>query len=336
MCPPGRDIPHSHPCRANSHHLKTHSPFTHVEQIQTAHHGRTHRSAPTAFGEMVRKREIFGNPVAFRAERSKSSRYSPLRSPAKPIYPFATPRFIRTTEPPPVGADPCVRPAGTTSVLIPLRRIRVTSKRVPLLPTHSKFELPTTGGHIGPPLRPSRKCCGNGGLLVNRVPARRNGQGRSLHILLRSLIKSHRNISRQICSKFTVGFLYPNHAETHLLKILGNSSKYRAEKGRKQTYNRLHLQVRSRKAAMSRDVEFCHRDRLIELGLTIAALRKMQGMSQETLAEKARISRSHLSSIEAPNIIQSFSVEILFNIADALHIRAGDLLNASFATQNTV
>ena len=69
---------------------------------------------------------------------------------------------------------------------------------------------------------------------------------------------------------------------------------------------------------MSRDVEFCHRDRLIELGLTIAAL------------------RTHLSSIEAPNIIRSFSVEILFNIADALNIRAGDLLNASFATQNTV
>ena len=87
---------------------------------------------------------------------------------------------------------------------------------------------------------------------------------------------------------------------------------------------------------MSRDVEFCHRDRLIELGLTIAALRKMQGMSQEKLAEKAKISRSHLSSIEAPNIIRSFSVEILFNIADALNIRAGDLLNASFATQNTV
>lgn len=62
---------------------------------------------------------------------------------------------------------------------------------------------------------------------------------------------------------------------------------------------------------MSKEIEFKNRDRFIELGLTIAALRKMQGMSQEELAEKANISRSHLSSIEAPNIIRSFSLEVL-------------------------
>ena len=60
-----------------------------------------------------------------------------------------------------------------------------------------------------------------------------------------------------------------------------------------------------------KEVEFKNRDRFIELGLTIAALRKMQGMSQEKLAEKAHMSRSHLSSIEAPNIIRPFSLEIL-------------------------
>ena len=81
---------------------------------------------------------------------------------------------------------------------------------------------------------------------------------------------------------------------------------------------------------MSKEVGFQNRDRFIELGLTIAALRKMRGMSQEQLAEKAKISRSHLSSIEAPNIVRPFSVEGLYNIADALDIRAGDLLNTSF------
>ena len=81
---------------------------------------------------------------------------------------------------------------------------------------------------------------------------------------------------------------------------------------------------------MSKDVVFRNRDRFIELGLTIAALRKMRGMSQEQLAEKAGMSRSHLSSIEAPNIVRPFSLEILYNIADALHVRAGDLLNATF------
>ena len=70
---------------------------------------------------------------------------------------------------------------------------------------------------------------------------------------------------------------------------------------------------------MSKEVEFKNRDRFIQLGLTIAALRKMQGMSQEQLAEKANISRSHLSSIEAPNIIRPFSLEVLYNIADALN-----------------
>lgn len=80
---------------------------------------------------------------------------------------------------------------------------------------------------------------------------------------------------------------------------------------------------------MSKEIEFKNRDRFIELGLTIAALRKMHGMSQEQLAEKAKISRSHLSSIEAPNIVRPFSLEVLYNIADALKIKPADLLNAT-------
>lgn len=86
---------------------------------------------------------------------------------------------------------------------------------------------------------------------------------------------------------------------------------------------------------MSKDIEFKNRDRLIELGLTISAIRKMRGLSQEELAEKAHISRSHLSSIEAPNIVRAFSVEVLYNIADALGINAGDLLNTKFPYSNT-
>ena len=80
---------------------------------------------------------------------------------------------------------------------------------------------------------------------------------------------------------------------------------------------------------MSKGVEFKNRDRFIQLGITIAALRKMRGMSQEKLAEKAEVSRSHISSIEAPNIIRPFSLEVFFNIADALGVDPGDLINAS-------
>lgn len=80
---------------------------------------------------------------------------------------------------------------------------------------------------------------------------------------------------------------------------------------------------------MGREVEFKNRDRYVQLGIAIAALRKMRGLSQEQLAERANISRSHLSSIEAPGIARPFSLEIFFNIADALEIDPADLINAS-------
>ncbi len=80
---------------------------------------------------------------------------------------------------------------------------------------------------------------------------------------------------------------------------------------------------------MSKDIEFKNRDRFIQLGIAIAALRKMRGMSQEKLAEKANVSRSHISSIEAPGIVRSFSLDVFFNIADALEIAPEDLIKAS-------
>ncbi len=87
---------------------------------------------------------------------------------------------------------------------------------------------------------------------------------------------------------------------------------------------------------MSKEMGFENRDRLVELGLVIASLRKMKGLSQEQLAEKANISRSHLSAIEAPNIVRAFSVEVLYNIADALDINAGDLINIKFYYRDAV
>lgn len=81
---------------------------------------------------------------------------------------------------------------------------------------------------------------------------------------------------------------------------------------------------------MRSKVSYKNRDRFLELGLTIGVLRKMKGMTQEALAEKAGISRAFLSAIEAPNMETAFSLEVLFNIADALDMRPGDLLNAPF------
>lgn len=80
---------------------------------------------------------------------------------------------------------------------------------------------------------------------------------------------------------------------------------------------------------MSKEITFKNRDRFIQLGIAIAALRKIRGMSQEQLADKANVSRSHISSIEAPGIVRPFSLEVFFNIADALQISPEDLIRAS-------
>ena len=73
-------------------------------------------------------------------------------------------------------------------------------------------------------------------------------------------------------------------------------------------------------------ISFENKDYYIELGLNLAFYRKRAGMTQDMLAEKANLSRSHLSAIEAPNLIRPFSLEILFNIARALGVEPYRLL----------
>lgn len=58
---------------------------------------------------------------------------------------------------------------------------------------------------------------------------------------------------------------------------------------------------------MSKEVSFKNHDRFIQLGIAISTLRRMRGLSQDKLAEKAGISRSLLSVIEAPGIAKSLS-----------------------------
>ena len=77
------------------------------------------------------------------------------------------------------------------------------------------------------------------------------------------------------------------------------------------------------------EISLINRDRLIQMGIAISTLRRVRGMSQEQLAEKANMSRSHLSAIEAPNMIRGMSLETFFNIADALEVNPADLINAA-------
>lgn len=80
---------------------------------------------------------------------------------------------------------------------------------------------------------------------------------------------------------------------------------------------------------MSKRVSHKNIDRFIQLGIAISTLRKIRGMSQEQLAAEANISRSLLGMIEAPNAAHCFSLEVFFDIADALDVSPTDLLEAS-------
>lgn len=87
---------------------------------------------------------------------------------------------------------------------------------------------------------------------------------------------------------------------------------------------------------MGKDVSYNNRDRFIQLGIAISTLRRIRGMSQEKLAEKANISRSLLSNIEAPNMAYSFSLEVFYNIADALDIAPEQLITATVFSDDVI
>lgn len=70
-----------------------------------------------------------------------------------------------------------------------------------------------------------------------------------------------------------------------------------------------------------------HGDKLMLLGNKIAYYRRKNKLSQEQLADKIGISRVHMSHIEAPNVIQAFSINVLFDIAEVLEIDAMELFN---------
>lgn len=55
------------------------------------------------------------------------------------------------------------------------------------------------------------------------------------------------------------------------------------------------------------------------LGLNIAYFRKQKGLSQIQLAEKANISRTHMSRIETADC--AVSLDVIFDICDVLEIK---------------
>ncbi|MGI6497800.1 MAG: helix-turn-helix domain-containing protein [Oscillospiraceae bacterium] len=69
-----------------------------------------------------------------------------------------------------------------------------------------------------------------------------------------------------------------------------------------------------------------HVQRYLKIGRNIASYRKQRGYTQAELAKRIGISRSHLSAIEAPNVLRPFSIELLLSFADVLCVPPGKLL----------
>ncbi|OGO80200.1 MAG: transcriptional regulator [Clostridiales bacterium GWC2_40_7] len=67
-------------------------------------------------------------------------------------------------------------------------------------------------------------------------------------------------------------------------------------------------------------------DRYKRIGQRIQYYRKKAGFTQQELADKISISLSYLTKIEAQNCDKPFSLEVLFEICDALQIPVLQLL----------
>jgi Predicted transcriptional regulators len=67
-------------------------------------------------------------------------------------------------------------------------------------------------------------------------------------------------------------------------------------------------------------------NRYIQLGLKIAYYRKLNGLTQEQLAEKIDLNPKYLSLVESPSSVQAVSLKTLFALADEFKIPPYKLL----------
>lgn len=68
-----------------------------------------------------------------------------------------------------------------------------------------------------------------------------------------------------------------------------------------------------------------HKDKYLQLSLNIAYYRRKKGLTQEALAELINVSRTHISNVEATKVEKALSLDVLFDIADALEISVDKL-----------
>ena len=138
---------------------------THVWPIQTAHHERTLGSAPTHKWESTAKNR---NLLVDSLPAGRNGQGHSLQTSRTTLCKAFSSKYCTLPQCLAVGADPCVRPAETCTDFLGLGRMHTISvfgkmgpfgKILPLLPTFVQLQRPTTGGHLGPPLR-------TGGLVI--------------------------------------------------------------------------------------------------------------------------------------------------------------------------
>lgn len=64
----------------------------------------------------------------------------------------------------------------------------------------------------------------------------------------------------------------------------------------------------------------------LKIGINIANYRKKLNMTQEDLANIVGVSYSYITQIEAPHVVKKMSLEVLFDIAEALNTDIKNLL----------
>lgn len=70
-----------------------------------------------------------------------------------------------------------------------------------------------------------------------------------------------------------------------------------------------------------------YRDKLIAFGLNLAYYRKFKLLTQEQLAEKAKVSISTVRQLENPNMYTGVTFDKICRFADALGISESELLD---------
>ncbi len=71
---------------------------------------------------------------------------------------------------------------------------------------------------------------------------------------------------------------------------------------------------------MMTNQEYTYQDLLLKLGLKVSYYRKLNGISQEELAEKIGKSAGYIGMIEAPGVSKGVSIKTLFDISDVLNV----------------